>query len=302
MTKTLDDSLLTVGDWVRWGASECARSELFFGHGTDNPWDEACLLVAGALKLRWQDVSPSWNCRLLAEEKAAIASLIEQRINQRMPAAYLLGEAWFAGHSFRVTTDVLIPRSPIAELIAHEFQPWLATEPHRILDLCTGSGCIGIVCAKQFDQAELVLSDISQPALAVASENIQRHHLAHRVKAVYADVFDGLVEEREQHGVFDLIVSNPPYVDKGDLASMPDEYQHEPRLALAAGDDGLAIVRRILADAADFLSPTGLLVVEVGNSWPALEQAYPTLNFIWPHFEQGGHGVFILQAEELKKV
>ena len=302
MTKTLQDCLLTVGDWVRWGASECARSELFFGHGTDNPWDEASLLVAGALKLRWQDLNPSWNCRLLAEEKATIASLLQQRISQRIPAAYLLGEAWFAGQRFRVTKDVLIPRSPIAELIAHEFQPWLPTEPQRILDLCTGSGCIGIACAKQFEQAEVVLSDISAPALAVAAENIEHHQLEHRVKALQSDVFDGLVQQKEQGGLFDLIVSNPPYVDREDLASMPDEYQHEPRLALAAGDDGLAIVRRILDEASDFLSPDGVLVVEVGNSWPALEQAYPTLNFIWPHFEQGGHGVFILQAEELQKV
>ncbi len=197
------------------------------------------------------------------------------------------------GLPFNVTQDVLVPRSPIAELIQADFQPWLQVSPERILDLCTGSGCIGIACAYQYPEAEVVLSDISAQAIAVAQGNILRHKLTDRVQVVQSDVFSDIT------GRFDVIVSNPPYVDASDIASMPPEFRSEPLLGLAAGEDGLEIARRILRHARQFLTDEGILVVEVGNSWEALEAAYPEVPFTWVEFENGGVGVFVMTAREL---
>lgn len=288
------NDLHTVKDWIRWGASIFNRAELFFGHGTDNAWDEAAVLVLWAIAQPWERLGVISDCRLTDDEKNVITYLFNQRIELRVPAAYLTGEAWFAGLQFKVTPDVLVPRSPIAELLAAGFEPWLTTYPTKILDMCTGSGCIGIACAMYFEDAEVDLVDISPEALIVARENIHKHAISDRVQAIKSDGFNALDD-----GGYDLIVSNPPYVDAADLASMPQEYHAEPELGLASGDDGLDFTRVMLEEASRRLNVGGLLVVEVGNSWEALEDAYPHISFLWPEFESGGHGVFVLTQQQL---
>lgn len=287
------EQLDTLQDLVRWSVSRMAESGIYFGHGTDNPVDESVLLATHALGLPWNQIDQWRTCRLTRSERELLVSLVVTRIEQRVPAPYLVGEAWFCGLPYRVDERVLIPRSPIAELIESGFQPWLTQSPKRILDLCTGSGCIGIACAMQFEQADVELLDISFDALAVAEENIQRLQVEDRVIALQSDLFSAA------SGRYDLIVSNPPYVDADDMACLPDEFHHEPELALAAGEDGLDLVHIMLRQARDYLSDDGVLVVEVGNSWPALAQAYPQLPFQWQEFERGGHGVFVLHARDL---
>lgn len=287
--------LRTLRDHIRWAVSRFHAEGLYFGHGTDNAWDEARQLVVGALHLPW-DISDAYlDCRLEDDELSHVQHLLRRRIKDRIPAAYLLGEAWFCGMPFVVDERVLIPRSPIAELIGQRFAPWLAATPARILDLCTGSGCIGIACAQAFPAAEVVLADLSFEALEVANQNIERHDLDARVFTVQGDGFEGLPGQR-----FDLIVSNPPYVDAEDFADMPPEYHHEPALGLACGDDGLDLVRRMLAEAADHLTEHGLLVVEVGNSQVHVQDLYPEVDFTWFEFEHGGHGVFGLTAQQCR--
>lgn len=294
MTSPIDD-LQTVRDYLRYASTQFAASPLFFGHGTDNVWDEAVQLVMRSLNLPLENNTLFLDARLTRDERAMILDRIERRVNNRVPLAYLLGEAWFMGMPFHVDERVLVPRSPIGELLENGLQPWLGdTEVNRILDLCTGSGCIGIGAAMVFEDAEVDLSDISEDALAVAETNIDLHDVRNRVRTVKSDVFDNIT------GRYDVILSNPPYVDAEDLADMPDEYRHEPELGLAAGADGLDIAHRILAKAADHLTEEGLLIVEVGNSWVALDQAYPDLPFTWLEFENGGDGVFLLRAEDLR--
>ena len=289
------DNLQTLRDFFRWAASEFIAAGLFYGHGTDNPWDEAEQLVLHAVHLN-PPLADEWlDARLTRPERVKVIENIRRRIEERIPAAYITGKAWFAGMPFYVDERVLVPRSPIAELIEKQFAPWLTEEPSQILDLCTGSGCIGIACAYAFPDAEVQLSDISFEALAVAEENIQQHDLSDRVFFIQSDLFDSLQDQR-----FDLIVSNPPYVDAEDMASLPEEYHAEPELGLASGVDGLDFTRRLLAEAVDHLTGNGLLVVEVGNSWSALEMAYPSLPFTWVEFERGGHGVFVLTAPDLR--
>ncbi|WP_323814561.1 50S ribosomal protein L3 N(5)-glutamine methyltransferase [Cellvibrio sp. NN19] len=289
------DQLLTIRDFLRWAASEFIAAKLFYGHGTDNPWDEAEQLVLHAIHLA-PPLGDVWlDARLTTAERERVVANIQRRIEERIPAAYITGQAWFGGMPYVVDERVLVPRSPIGELIDKHFSPWLVNEPQQILDLCTGSGCIGIACAHAFPDAEVQLSDISFDALAVAEENIQQHGVTERVFAIQSDLFENLLGQR-----FDLIVSNPPYVDAEDMASLPDEFHAEPELGLASGDDGLDFTRRLLTEALDHLTDDGLLVVEVGNSWPALEAAYPELPFTWVEFERGGHGVFVLTAQELR--
>jgi ribosomal protein L3 glutamine methyltransferase len=288
--------LRTLRDHIRWAVSRFHGEELFFGHGTDNAWDEARTLVLGALHLPWEIADSYLDCRLEDDELVRLQRLLQRRIEERIPAAYLIGEAWFCGMSFIVDPRVLIPRSPIGESIEKRFEPWLAQPPTRILDLCTGSGCIGIACAEVFPEAEVVLADLSFEALEVANQNIERHGLDERVYTVQGDGFDGLPGQR-----FDLIVSNPPYVDAEDFADMPAEYQHEPELGLACGDDGLNLVRRMLAEAADYLTEKGTLVVEVGNSQVHVQELYPEVDFTWLAFKRGGHGVFLLSAAQCRE-
>ncbi len=288
--------LRTLRDYIRWAVSRFHEEQLFFGHGTDNAWDEARQLVLGALHLPWELADGYLDCRLEDDERERLHELLLRRIQQRVPTAYLLGQGWFCGLPFVVDERVLIPRSPIGQLIERRFEPWLAAEPARILDLCTGSGCIGIACAYEFLEAEVVLADLSFEALEVANRNIEQHGLDERVYTVQSDGFDGLPKQR-----FDLIVSNPPYVDAEDFADMPAEFHHEPALGLACGNDGLDLVRRLLAEAADHLTEQGTLVVEVGNSQVHVEALYPEVDFTWLEFSEGGHGVFLLSARQCRE-
>ncbi len=299
-TLTLPESalvgeLFTLRDYLRWVSSEFYLAGLHYGHGTESAWDEAVALCLGALHLPW-NIDPSvLEARLLPVERQRIIGLARERITTRRPLPYLLGESFFAGHPFSVDERVLIPRSPIAELIEDGFAAWFPEEPPAtMLDLCTGSGCIGIATALYLPTCEVVLADISQEALAVARQNITRHDVGDRVRVIESDVFNGLERQR-----FDLIVSNPPYVDARDLATMPAEFRHEPSLALGAGSDGLDIVRRILREAREHLTDDGWLIVEVGNSDRHVEAAFPDVPFLWLEFERGGQGVFALSAAEL---
>nr|WP_246389909.1 50S ribosomal protein L3 N(5)-glutamine methyltransferase [Halomonas cerina] len=287
--------MITLRDCLRWAASEFHLAGLHYGHGTDSAWDEAVALTLGALHLPWNVDPAVLEARLLSMERRRIVGLVRERIVSRQPLPYLLGEAFFAGVPFTVDERVLVPRSPIAELIEHGFGAWFPDEPPaRVLDLCTGSGCIGIATALYLPTCEVDLADISEEALAVARQNISRHDVGDRARAVASDLFDGLGGRR-----YDLIVSNPPYVDARDLATMPAEFRHEPALALGAGRDGLDIVRRILREARQHLTDIGVLIVEVGNSDHHLEATFPEVPFLWLEFERGGQGVFALTAAEL---
>lgn len=294
--QAVTSTLVTLRDYLRWTLSEMNRHEVYFGHGHDEAWNEALQLVFNAVDLPWDSSLELLDTRLLPAERAKIVEYVVQRCQQRRPLPYITGEAWFMGLPFNVDERVLIPRSPIAQLIEQEFQPWLGdVDVERVLDLCTGSGCIGIACAYAFEHAEVDLVDLSDDALAVANTNIARHELEDRVRAIHSDLFNALDGE-----VYDLIVTNPPYVDAADLASMPTEYHHEPEMALGSGDDGLDITRRILKEAGRHLSEQGLLVVEVGNSEVHLMEAYPELPLIWVELEEGGNGVFVIDAPSLR--
>ncbi|MCW4149374.1 50S ribosomal protein L3 N(5)-glutamine methyltransferase [Halomonas sp. 18H] len=291
----LAEGLITLRDCLRWATSEFHLAGLHYGHGTDSAWDEAVALTLGALHLPWNVDPGVLDARLLPMERARIVALVRERIASRRPLPYLLGEAFFAGVPFNVDERVLIPRSPIAELIEDGFDAWFPVEPPtRVLDLCAGSGCIGIATALYLPTSEVDLADVSPEALEVSRQNITRHDVGARVRAVIADLFDGLEGQ-----CYDVIVSNPPYVDARDLAAMPREFHHEPSLALGAGADGLDIVRRILREARQYLSDDGVLIVEVGNSDHHLEAAFPEVPFMWLEFERGGQGVLALTAAEL---
>ncbi len=300
----MPDTLATIADFIRFTYSRLNREPVYFGHGTDNSWDESVSLVLQCLDLPWDFSNELWSCRITKDESARLLQIIDKRIVDRTPLPYLTNQAWFCDHRFYVDERVLIPRSPIAELIHDRFSPWIASqnlindEASDILDLCTGSGCIGIACALEFENADVDLLDISEQALEVAQQNIEYYELQDRVRTIQSDVFSGLGSQAAKR--YDLIVSNPPYVDANDYQTMPEEFSKEPVLGLVSGADGLDLVRRILAEAAKFLKEDGLLVVEVGNSWEALEQAYPEFPFTWIEFEFGGHGVFVIQSDELK--
>jgi len=296
MAHSITQNLHSIRDYIRWGVSQFISANLYFGHGTTNAWDESEFLVLDALHLN-PPLDDIWlDSHLTDTEKQKVLEHLQRRIDERIPAAYITGRMWFAGLMFHVDKRVLVPRSPIAQLIEKKFSPWLSESPERILDLCTGSGCIGIACAYAFPDAEVQLSDISFEALEVADQNIQYHNLFDRVFPLQSDLFEQLQGQQ-----FDLIVSNPPYVDEVDLADMPDEYRAEPAIGLASGVDGLDFTRRLLQEAADYLTDDGLLIVEVGNSWVALAEAYPQLDLQWIEFEKGGDGVFVISAQELRK-
>jgi ribosomal protein L3 glutamine methyltransferase len=288
-------TLLSITDFIRWGASRFSEANLFFGHGTDNALDESAALVLGALHLP-PDLPDSWfSSRLTEDEREAVITLIQRRVRERKPLPYLLGEAWFAAMRFHVNEHVLIPRSPIAELIETGFSPWLEPSPApQILDLCCGSGCIGIAAAAYLPDSQVDLADISADALVVAKRNVEEYDLQGRVTIYQSDLFEALPAKS-----YDLIVSNPPYVGAVEMGSLPDEYRHEPALALKANENGLEIVQRILNQAKRYLTPRGILIVEVGNSARLLMESSPQTPFTWLEFERGGDGVFLLTAADL---
>ncbi len=289
------NQLYSLRDYIRYAMSQFGEHQVYFGHGTDNAWDEAAQLVLAAVNLSW-NVNPAvLDGRLTDSEKLTVLNYIRQRAVERKPLPYITKESWFCQLPFYVDERVLIPRSPIAELIENQFSPWLREGPvERVLDLCTGSGCIGIACAYAFEEAEVDLADISADAIEVSNINIQKHEMVDRVHAIESDLFNNL------EGIkYDLIVSNPPYVDESDLTSMPEEYDHEPELALGSGPDGLDITRQILRQANDYLTDDGLLVVEIGNSEVHMMEQYPQLPLIWLEFERGGNGVFAITAQDL---
>jgi ribosomal protein L3 glutamine methyltransferase len=290
------DNLKTVKDFIRWGASRFNEANLSYGHGMSSALDEAVYLVLNALHLPVDTPDSYWDGRLTPIEIEAVKTLLLRRINERKPAAYLTNEGWFAGLPFYVDERVLVPRSPIAELVETQFSPWVEPDDvSTILDLCTGSGCIGIACAYAFANANIDLADISQDAIDVANINIQRHDAAQQVVAICSDVFSNLDNKK-----YDIIVSNPPYVDIEDMSALTDEFLHEPKLGLSSGENGLDLTIEILHQAADYLNENGILVIEVGNSQYALQQQFPNIPFHWLEFERGGDGVFLLDKHQLE--
>jgi ribosomal protein L3 glutamine methyltransferase len=288
-------TLVSIRDFIRFGVSCLRLNDVHLGHGSNDAFAEATALVMQTLGLEWSADAEILDAKLLPAERAAVLELFRRRVNDRIPVGYLLNLAYFCGLPFYVDERVLVPRSPIAELIENRFLPWLPYEPQRVLDLCTGSGCIAIALAKEFQEAMVDATDLSMDALSVASINVEHHDVQDQVNLIESDVFEKLPGQR-----YDLIVSNPPYVDAEDMADLPAEFLHEPELGLASGRDGLDITRRILAAAADHLTDDGVLVVEVGNSQWALEQAFPDVPFEWVEFENGGQGVFVLTAAQCR--
>lgn len=295
MPELLDD-LITLRDWLRWGVSRFAEAKLFFGHGCDNAHDEAAWLILHALHLPSDRLDPYLDARLTRHERLAVLELLQQRIAKRLPAAYLTHEAWQAGLRFYVDERVLIPRSYFAELLVEGFAPWVE-DPAAIasaLDLCTGSGCLAILMAHAFPNAHIDATDLSADALEVARRNVADYHLEDRIRLVQGDLFAGLGKRK-----YDLIISNPPYVTAQAMRDLPPEYRHEPEIALAAGEDGLDIVRRILAEAKKHLTPQGLLAVEVGHNKEIVEAAFPNLPLVWLDTESGEGKIFLLRREDL---
>ena len=284
----------TLAQCVSRVSEQLEEADLFYGHGTDNPWDEAVYLVFTVLGVPFDADEAQMSRELSATQSKRLDELLTRRIEERVPVAYLVQEAWFAGLPFKVDERVLIPRSPLAELIAQRFEPLLTEAPQRILDLCTGSGCIGIATALAFEQAQVDLADISSHALSLARENVDRHALQARVQVIESDLFASL------QGTYSLILCNPPYVSQSEIDDLPPEYAHEPVLGLYSDEEGLAIPLQILRQAADYLREDGVLIMEVGYSHEALSERLPDMAFLWLEFDNGGEGIFALTAQQLR--
>ncbi len=310
------ERLVTIRDFIRFGVTALRQYDAHLGQGTEDYFAESSALVLQTLSLDWNADAEILDAKLLPSEKQEFLSLLERRINERTPTSYLLNLAYFYGKPFYVDERVLIPRSPIAELIENCFAPYCLDEngqmgeannnlpanpnpqmPRRILDMCTGSGCIAIALAYAFPDAEVDATDISKAALEVAAINTEHHNMQYQVALLESDLFSKIPAENQ----YDLIVSNPPYVDAEDMADLPDEFRHEPELALAAGQDGLDLVRKMLAQAADYLTEDGLIVIEVGNSEWAMKQNFNTVDFHWLQFQKGGSGIFALTAAQCRQ-
>jgi ribosomal protein L3 glutamine methyltransferase len=310
------ETLTTIRDFIRFGVTALRQYDAHLGQGTEDFFAESSALVLQTLSLDWNASPEILDAKLLASEKAEFLQLLERRINEKVPTSYLLNLAYFFNKPFYVDERVLIPRSPIAELIENRFAPYCLDEngemraadnnlpvntqpktPQRILDMCTGSGCIAIALAYAFPDSEVDATDISKEALEVASINAEHHDKQYQVALLESDLFAKIPAENQ----YDLIVSNPPYVDAEDMADLPDEFRHEPELALAAGQDGLDLVRKMLAQAPDYLTEDGLIVIEVGNSEWAMKQNFNTIDFHWLKFQKGGSGIFALTAAQCRQ-
>lgn len=297
----LTTELLTIRDWLRYTVSQFEASDIFFGHGTDNSYDEAVWLVMSALHLPHDTLNNFLDAVITEQERKHLAHLIEQRITKRTPTAYLVREAWLRGFKFYVDERVIVPRSFIAELLDTSETPWALHDwieypelIHSAADICTGSGCLGILLANAFPDAEIDIVDISPDAIAVANINITNYGLNEQITAIESDMFSAL-----QGKTYDLIISNPPYVDAPSMAALPLEYQNEPQLALGSGSDGLDHTHTILREAANYLNDEGILIVEIGHNRDALLDAYPDLPFTWLTVESGNQFVFLLTKEQL---
>jgi ribosomal protein L3 glutamine methyltransferase len=290
------EELSTLRDLMRFSVSRLNEAGVFFGHGTDNAWDEAAYLLLHGLHLPMDRLDPCMDARLTAGERANALELIRRRIAERLPAAYLTGEAWLGDYRFHVDERVIVPRSHIAELLREQLSPWI-NDPWavgRVLDLCTGSGCLAILAAEAFPEATVDALDLSPDALAVARLNIEEYGLESRICLIESDIFSAIPGE-----CYDLIIANPPYVNAESMANLPGEYRREPRLALEGGEDGLDLVRLLLAQAARHLKSDGLLIVEIGNNRDALERAFPRLSFVWLDTQAGESFVFMLRRKDL---
>jgi ribosomal protein L3 glutamine methyltransferase len=288
--------LLTVRDLIRYGVSRLNAANVFFGHGSDNAYDEAAYLVLHALHLPADTLEPFMEARVLLSERERVLGLFERRVAERLPAAYLTNEAWLAGHRFYVDERVIVPRSPVSELLAGGLAPWVADpyDVQHVLDMCTGSGCLGILSALAFPQATVDCADVSPDALEVANRNIADYRLQDRVHAHLSDLFEALPARR-----YEVIVCNPPYVNSTSMGALPDEYRREPELALAGGDDGMDLVRLILQRAPEFLSDEGIIVLEIGNERHYFEAAFPKLDPVWLDTAEASDQILLLTREQL---
>lgn len=296
MFEQAQNELSTLRDLMRFSVSRFCEAGLFFGHGSDNAWDESAYLLLHTLHLPLDRLEPFMDARLTSDERQAALHIIKRRITERLPAAYLTHEAWLGDFRFYVDQRVIVPRSHIAELLREQLSPWV-DDPWavgRVLDLCTGSACLAILAANAFPEAQVDAVDLSPDALAVAQRNVDDYHLGERVRLIESDAFTALAGER-----YDVILSNPPYVNAESMATLPDEYRREPQLALASGEDGLDFTRLILKQAALHLTPKGILIVEIGNNQAALEAAFPEKSFTWLDTSAGDEFVFMLRREDL---
>lgn len=292
----ITEELHTIRDWLRYTVSRFEKSEIFFGHGTDNAYDEAVWLIMRALHLPLDTLDNFLDAKLTSDERKHLAHLIERRVTERVPTAYLLREAWLKGYQFYVDERVIVPRSFIAELLEEGLSPWVEF-PEMVqsaADICTGSGCLGVLLADAFPNAMIDVVDISQDAIDVCNINIKKYQLEDRVSAIQSDMFEALKGK-----TYDLIISNPPYVDAPSMATLPHEYRNEPQLALGSGDAGLDHTHTLLKEAANYLNDDGILVVEIGHNRHALLQAYPYLPFTWLEVASGDEFVFLISKKDL---
>jgi ribosomal protein L3 glutamine methyltransferase len=291
------ESLITVRDWLRFAVSRFNEAELFFGHGSDNAFDEAAYLILHTLHLPLDRLEPFLDASLTHFEAEQLKTIIERRVKERVPAAYLTHEAWLGDHRFYVDERVIVPRSFIAELLREQLSPWVDDPEsiHTAVDICTGSGCLAILMAHAFPNASIDAADLSNDALEVAKKNVADYGLQDQVHLIQSDLMKKLKGK-----TYDLIITNPPYVNAPSMAELPQEYQREPEMALASGKDGLEHIRKILADAPKHLNPGGLLIAEIGHNRDALEAAFPTLSFTWLETSGGDQFVFLLRREDFR--
>ncbi len=297
MASKIHNELKTVRDVIRYAVSRFNDAQLAFGHGSDNAWDEAVYLVLSTLHLPLDTLDPFLDARLLEDEKKKCVSLIELRVKKRVPLAYLTGEAWLQGHRFLTDKRVIVPRSPISELLAEHLEPWVddPESVQNVLDLCTGSGCLAILAALAFPNAQVDAVDLSDHAIRLAQRNVDMYQLGERVNVLQGDLYTPLKKQR-----YDVIVCNPPYVNSTTMAQLPSEYQHEPALALAGGDDGMDIIRTILDQGAAHLSDAGFIILEIGNEYENFMNAFPALNPVFLETAEGDDSVLLLTREQLQ--